>query len=283
MYKQLTILFFLVKIFAFGQVDTVYLDAYSFECKKDKAKYYRIIENKTTHFLVTSYFKNCNKIKMTGKYLTKNLETKIGTFTYYDSIGNIDRIIEYDNGKRTGEWLTYYDYTNKLYLKEIYNHDRLVKLNTYYKDGKLKREEIFQDTTRIKAECYDSLGFVVPFYEFDIPAQYKGGMTAARSFLAENIKYPVNAVDKGIEGKCYLRFVIDTTGNVTDVTVIRGVMDCPECDTEAIRVIQLMENWKPAVLDGQKVNSAYTLPITFNLGIDEIPITKKWWQFWKRS
>jgi protein TonB len=221
---------------------------------------------------------------MTGKYLTKNLETKIGTFTYYDSIGNIDRIFEYDNGKRTGEWLTYYDYTNKLYLKEIYNHDRLVKLNTYYKDGKLKREEIFQDTTRIKAECYDSLGNVIPFYEFDIPAEYNGGMAAARTFLASKIKYPTSAVEMGIEGKCFLRFVIDTSGNVTDITVIRGVVDCPECDREAIRVIQLMENWKPAVLDGHKVNSAYTLPITFNLRKeDEIPMTKKWWQFWKKS
>lgn len=266
MKKLLTILFFLVQIFAFAQTDTVYLNRFWKECKIDSAKYYRVVENKTIHNVVTNYYKNSNKIQMTGKYLTSKLETKIGTFTYYDTIGNVDRIEVFDKGKKSGEWLYYYDYSTNIHTKKIFENDNLIRFNIYYKNGKLKREEIFQDTSRIKAECYDSLGYVVPFYEYEVPAEYKGGMAAARIFLEENIKFPTEAVNLGIDGKCYLKFIVTENGNTSNVTVIRGVPDCPECDAEAVRVVKLMKDWNPGMIDGKKINSTFTLPVHFKSG-----------------
>lgn len=99
----------------------------------------------------------------------------------------------------------------------------------------------------------------------DIPAQFPGGRQAMMQWLANNINYPQTAVDKGIQGKVYLRFVVDRRGNVGNVTVVRGVRDCAECDKEAARAVRAMPRWIPGKKDNKPVNSTFNLPITFKL------------------
>ncbi|MFN5982518.1 MAG: energy transducer TonB [Fluviicola sp.] len=99
----------------------------------------------------------------------------------------------------------------------------------------------------------------------DEPADFPGGMAAARAYLGNNIKYPQTAVDMSIEGKCYLKFIVSESGNISNVKVVRGVQDCPECDAEAVRVIKSMPNWKPGKVNGKAVNSTFTLPVQFKL------------------
>jgi periplasmic protein TonB len=99
----------------------------------------------------------------------------------------------------------------------------------------------------------------------DDPADFPGGMEAARKYLSENMIYPESAIKKKLEGKCYLKFIISDSGKVINVKVIRGVMDCPECDAEAIRVLRSMPNWEPGKINGKPVNSTFTLPVQFKL------------------
>ncbi|MFN5845917.1 MAG: energy transducer TonB [Flavobacteriia bacterium] len=40
---------------------------------------------------------------------------------------------------------------------------------------------------------------------------------------------------------------------------------CPECDREAVRVIQSMPKWKPGKIKGASVASFFDLPINFTL------------------
>jgi protein TonB len=68
-----------------------------------------------------------------------------------------------------------------------------------------------------------------------------------------------------IEANCYLKFVVSENGYISNVTVIRGVQDCPECDAEAIRVIKSMPNWKPGKINGKAVASKFTLPVQYKL------------------
>jgi periplasmic protein TonB len=99
----------------------------------------------------------------------------------------------------------------------------------------------------------------------DEPAEFPGGINKMRSFIADNLVYPQIAKDLEIEGKCFLRFVVSTEGDISDVTVMRGVTDCPECDKEAKRVIKIMPRWKPGKLNGKKVDSYFNIPITYTL------------------
>ena len=66
-----------------------------------------------------------------------------------------------------------------------------------------------------------------------------------------------------IESLVVVSFVIDKEGNVGNVKVIRPVS--PDIDREAVRVIKLMSGWEPGVLNGQKVDVVYNMPIVFRV------------------
>ncbi len=97
----------------------------------------------------------------------------------------------------------------------------------------------------------------------DQEAEYPGGIMALKKFIADNLKYPETAKEKGIQGKCYLQFIVSETGQVTNIKVKKGVVDCTECDLEAIRVVKAMPKWTPAQKDGKNVNSTFNLPVSF--------------------
>lgn len=84
-----------------------------------------------------------------------------------------------------------------------------------------------------------------------------------REFIAREIKYPVIAQEKGIQGKVYVTFVVGTDGNVKDAKIARGVD--PSLDAEALRVVGKMNGWKPGKQRGKVVNVSYTVPINFKL------------------
>ncbi len=96
----------------------------------------------------------------------------------------------------------------------------------------------------------------------DEPAAFKGNL---KQYLADNIKYPQTAVELGIEGKCYLQFIVSASGNISNVEVKRGVPDCPECDKEAVRVVKNMPDWTPGKNGGKAVHSTFNLPVSFKL------------------
>lgn len=106
--------------------------------------------------------------------------------------------------------------------------------------------------------------------------EYPGGFIEMRKFIAENMRYPQDALENNIQGKVYLNFKIDNvTGQIDSVIVARGLKGCPECDKEAIRLVKMMPNWIP-VKGSDKKAYWMTMPFNFVLeGGDEIISTFK--------
>jgi protein TonB len=94
---------------------------------------------------------------------------------------------------------------------------------------------------------------------------FPGGQEGIAKFLRKNFKYPRNAQRMGIEGKVFVRFVVRKDGKVDDVSVIRGIANCNECNDEAVRLVRMMPNWSPGMQNGNAVNVYYSLPITFKI------------------
>ena len=82
-------------------------------------------------------------------------------------------------------------------------------------------------------------------------------------WIAKNVKYPVIAMENGVQGKVYIQFVIEKDGSISDVKVIRGVDS--SLDREAMRVVKAMPKWKPGKQRNKPVRVSYTLPINFQL------------------
>ena len=97
----------------------------------------------------------------------------------------------------------------------------------------------------------------------DQDPSFPGGDVACMKWLTNNINYPKEAMEKGIEGRVIVRFVVTKNGKITNADVVRPVDLLLE--TEALRVIRSMPDWVPAKRNGQNVDLQFTLPITFRL------------------
>ena len=92
---------------------------------------------------------------------------------------------------------------------------------------------------------------------------FPGGMAKCMMWLKQNIKYPEEAIEKGIQGRVIVQMVIESDGTITNTNVVRSVH--PLLDEEALRVINLSPKWKPGKEKGQAVRVKFTIPISFKL------------------
>jgi protein TonB len=93
--------------------------------------------------------------------------------------------------------------------------------------------------------------------------EFPGGEGALRQYLANAVKYPVIALENNIQGKVYVTFVIDETGNIASVDLLRSVD--VSLDNEALRVVRSLPKWKPGKQGGKPVKVRFSVPIQFEL------------------
>lgn len=84
------------------------------------------------------------------------------------------------------------------------------------------------------------------------------------AYIQENIQYPTEAIKEKQQGRIITDFVVTAEGGFTNISVRKSGI-YPSLSKEAIRLIQTMPKWKPAMQNGKPVNVAYSLPIIFRL------------------
>ena len=82
-------------------------------------------------------------------------------------------------------------------------------------------------------------------------------------YIINNLEYPESAKMAEVNGTVRLDFVVETNGNVSNITVNKSVG--AGCDNEAIRLLQ-NTHWIPAVKNGKYVRSHNMQDITFTIG-----------------
>ncbi|GAB3926829.1 hypothetical protein GCM10028827_18380 [Mucilaginibacter myungsuensis] len=97
----------------------------------------------------------------------------------------------------------------------------------------------------------------------DDSPEYPGGLQNFYNFLGQTLRYPDSARTHNVQGKVFIRYVVETDGALSDLTVMRGVS--ADLDAEAIRAMKLSPKWKPGKIGGQAVRAYYTIPVSFVL------------------
>ena len=103
--------------------------------------------------------------------------------------------------------------------------------------------------------------------------EFNGGYDAMMEFIRENLRYPADARQQGVEGTVYVSFIVETDGRVTSSKIIRGISAA--CDNEVLRMMEIMPNWKPGRQSGQDVRVRFVLPIKFSLNNQSPPENQK--------
>lgn len=93
--------------------------------------------------------------------------------------------------------------------------------------------------------------------------EFPGGSLALANYLYNQVKYPPLAEQNKIQGRVTCQFVITNEGKITNVEISRS--SDPLLDAEAKRVISSMPKWIPGRHRGERVNTKYTVPVTFTL------------------
>ncbi len=99
----------------------------------------------------------------------------------------------------------------------------------------------------------------------DALPEYPGGFGEMMKFMHANIKYPKTALEGKKSGKGMIKVTVMEDGSLSEISVIKNIPGCPECDEEAIRVIKTMPKWIPGKLAGKTVPLLYNIPISFRL------------------
>ena len=159
------------------------------------------------------------------------ITVKPGTVLIFSYVGKANQFISVNNVQKMRVKM----------MTEPVVLDELVVVG--YKDKNDKDEEVFQ---------------VVE----DMP-QFMGEDGNVMKFLAKRIRYPLEAQKKNITGKVFVTFVINKNGEPVNFRIAKSVD--PLLDQEAIRVLQLMPNWKPGTQRGKPVSVEFTVPINFQL------------------
>lgn len=93
--------------------------------------------------------------------------------------------------------------------------------------------------------------------------EYPGGTAALMEYVKENIIYPADALNGGVQGCVIVQFTVNPDGSTSDFKIIRSVF--PSLDKEAIRVLSQTEKWKPGRQRGRCIPVEYQVPVTFKL------------------
>ena len=104
----------------------------------------------------------------------------------------------------------------------------------------------------------------VVFKVVETMPEFPGGQQALMKYLATNVKYPVIALENGIQGRVVCQFVVEKDGKPSNIQVVRSSGE-PSLDKEAVRVISTMPKWKPGKQRGKPVRVTYTIPVNFRI------------------
>lgn len=96
----------------------------------------------------------------------------------------------------------------------------------------------------------------------DLP-QFPGGYGEFMKWLTRNLRYPIAAQERKLQGKVIAEFIVNKDGSVTDVNIVKSLN--PYCDREALRVLRMMPRWTAGIQDDKPCRTKVCIPIVFKL------------------
>ncbi len=263
--------------------DTIFYDAYGLLADRSNALTYSLTRNGTDgKYAITDYFMGSNKVERAGYQTSLDSSSWEGEFSRYSQGGNMIAKGLYSSNKKTGPWTHFYDSsaTSVWYTCSYVDDKKDGDLKSYYRSGKLKRQESHkyctdtiyykerrerkfytkQKDSILRGQCFDEMGNEIAFTAFEVLPKPSYELF---NFLARNLQYPDSAREAGIEGRVIMGFIVDSLGTIRNIHVVKGVS--ADIDAEAYRVIGLLPPWQPGKQDDKPANLSFTMPLQFKL------------------
>jgi len=96
----------------------------------------------------------------------------------------------------------------------------------------------------------------------DLP-QFPGGAVEFIKWLTKNLRYPISAQQRKIQGRVVAQFIVNKDGSISDLQLVEK-LDA-QCDREALRVLRMMPKWQAGVMNAKPCRTKVCIPIVFKL------------------
>jgi len=240
-------------------------------------------------FSVVEYFNPAGKpeiVNGTGKWLNDSIITGL-----FDTNSLKKLTGQFKNGQKQGEWKLTRLSDNQLMHSELFKNNEFRGATIYNEQmgymGTISSEMLdkmpdenqikFNQTERFKL---DPGAFPETLIYSDVetifstvtgqnivirnrPAGYKFGDLSLMDFIQQNIQFKSSAIDNRIAGTVYVRILIDSLGTMKNCEILRGLSK--DLDEEAVRVVKLINDWMPALVEGKAIDSFYGIPVRFEI------------------
>lgn len=108
----------------------------------------------------------------------------------------------------------------------------------------------------------------IPFQKAEVKPSFQGGdENKFVAWMNERLTFPSVARENGVRGGVTARFVIDESGKVSDVKILKGVET--SLDKEVVRVLSMSPQWTPASLLGVSVPMEYVVVVSFHPSVSK--------------
>ncbi|HMJ70106.1 MAG TPA: TonB family protein [Cyclobacteriaceae bacterium] len=157
---------------------------------------------------------------------------------------------------------------------------KVTKMSSAEIDKKQKRDKLEQltrertekwklqrDELALKALTFKGEDGEVIYNKAEVDPSYIGGNEAMMAYLRDNIKFPKEAEENGIEGTVFVDFVVGKNGVVRMVEVTDATSEeaSQAFRTEAYRVVASMPKWTAGRQHDKPVSVKFSIPITFQV------------------
>lgn len=146
----------------------------------------------------------------------------------------------------------------------------LIHLNSFAQEKNLPKEVVLTTNDSLKEKEFNNVPFAIiediPIFPGCENVERTKRLNCFNAKMNEHIKinfiYPKKALKRNIEGKVFIKFIINREGNVVDVQT-KGAD--PILQTEARRIFALLPKMTPGKQRGKNVNVMYSMPLNFKL------------------
>jgi len=144
---------------------------------------------------------------------------------------------------------------------EVVENDEVIENEPEIEDPETDEDQEMQDEQEIDFEPEEPVDEDELFETVEVMPVFPGGDLELMKFMVSNTVYPTMAIEAGIEGTVYVKFVVERDGSVTDARVLRGIGG--GCDKSALKMVRKMPRWKPGKQRDKKVRVSYIVPVKF--------------------
>jgi TonB family protein len=221
------------------------LDAHMNQTVLDSSKYILWIHEKDSAKWQWDYYLTWGPLVKSTTYADHDGTLLNGRFCLYNNFGNLDSTGVFDRGKKNGSFIKFRSLNKdsiEFFRQYEYQQDSLVG-TTNTLDQKDRAGQ--SDSSRSREP------------------EYPGGDSAWRSYLVKSMRYPDRALNKNIQGRVRICFLVDTEGQATDPFIEKSVEYA--LDQESLKLIKNAGLWIPGRQNGIPAKTYKIQPFSYIL------------------